>query len=64
MDRVAPNPDAMASAILEAPAWARVGIAAPSETVRERAAAGLVSWLLEHLEVRPEPSADQLTLAL
>lgn len=64
MERFAPNPDEMADAILEAPAWARVGIAAPTEAMRTRAATELVSRLLARLERRPEPSDDQLTLAL
>lgn len=54
MDRFVPNPDLMAAAILDAPAWVRPGIAAPTELMRMRAATELVPRLIERLEGRPE----------
>jgi len=54
----------MASAILEAPAWARLGIAAPSEALRARAATEIVSRVLGRLEAYPPRDADQLSLSL
>jgi len=64
MERFAPNMEEMAVAILEAPAWARLGIAAPSEGLRRRAATELVSRLMERVQGGPEPDADQLDLSL
>lgn len=44
MDRVAP--DQLAQTILSAPAWARVGITAPDELMREEAALELARSIL------------------
>jgi hypothetical protein len=63
MERVAPNPAVMASAILTAPGWARVGITVADEAMRERAAQELARSIVEQLRPAPADSADQLPLA-
>ncbi|OQW44303.1 MAG: hypothetical protein A4S12_03575 [Proteobacteria bacterium SG_bin5] len=53
------------SAILAAPAWARVGITMPDERMRERAASELAHAILVALgEASPAPTADQFALGL
>lgn len=56
----------IAAAILDAPGSARVGIAAPTETVRDAAAHELVRTIIERIgTVTGEPTnSDQLLLAL
>ncbi len=49
--------DIMANAILEAPGWARVGITAPSPTLREDAARELAGAIAERLRAAP-PRAE------
>lgn len=44
-----PTPVALASMILAAPGWARVGIAAPSERTREAAALELGAIIVERI---------------
>lgn len=60
-----PSSLALASMILTAPAWARVGITAPSERVRDAAALELGAIIADRIdspvEVVPE---GQLTLPL
>jgi len=63
MERVAPNPAVMASAILAAPGWARVGITVADERMRERAAQELARSIVEQLSPAPADAADQLPLA-
>jgi hypothetical protein len=53
----------MANAILEAPGWVRVGITAPSPTLREDAARELAGAIAERLRAAP-PRAGQLGLKL
>lgn len=50
------NSDAIAQAILEAPAWARVGITAPSEWLRKDAAQELARAIMETVWTGPEES--------
>ncbi|ATY30788.1 hypothetical protein CVN68_01250 [Sphingomonas psychrotolerans] len=64
MERFAPNPAVMASAILAAPGWARVGITVADERMRERAAQELARSIVEQLNPAPADAADQLPLAL
>lgn len=60
------DPDRVADALLAAPGWARVGIAAPTETIREAAAQELAlsvtRLLADDADRAPDP--DQLVLAL
>jgi hypothetical protein len=55
--------DIMADAILESPGWARVGITAPSPSLREDAARELAGAIAERLQAAP-PKAEQLGLKL
>jgi hypothetical protein len=52
------------SAILEAPGWARVGITAPSEQLRDRAAQELALSIVDHLAGGPTYDFNQLALPL
>lgn len=45
-----PSPLALAAAVLTAPGWVRVGIAAPSERVREEAALALATRIVDGME--------------
>ena len=54
MSRTSPN--AIAQAILDAPAWARVGITAPSEWLREDAAHELARAIVETVSTGPDES--------
>lgn len=45
-----PSPLALAAAVLTAPGWVRVGIAAPSERVREEAALALATRIVDSLD--------------
>jgi hypothetical protein len=58
-----PSPVALASMILAAPGWARVGIAAPSERTREAAALELGAVIAERIG-RPVELAAEGQLAL
>jgi hypothetical protein len=59
MERVAP--DQLAETILSAPAWARVGITAPDERMREEAALELARSILGE-DHRDDPRQLALTL--
>lgn len=66
MERVAyeSSPEtAIADALLAAPGWARVGIAAPAEHIREAAAIELARAVLDGSE-RQVDSPDQLRFPL
>jgi hypothetical protein len=59
------NTDALARAILAAPAWARVGITAPKMAIREAAAqelALLIGKAVQGLESAPDPRQMPLPL--
>lgn len=45
-----PSPLALAAAVLTAPGWVRVGIAAPSERIREEAALALATRIVDSLD--------------
>lgn len=45
-----PSPLALADAVLTAPGWVRVGIAAPSERIREEAALALATRIVDSLD--------------
>jgi len=62
MDRI--TAPAIASMILTAPAWARVGLTVRDERLRERAADCLAAVIVSQLEEEPEPNRDQLALPL
>ena len=63
MERIAPT--IIAKAILAAPGWARVGITAPSEFLREDAAEELALTILDQIEQQPATAEDaQIGLAL
>ena len=54
----------IANALLSAPGWARVGITAPTEHLREAAAEELARVILQSSNDAPEVSPDQLRLSL
>jgi hypothetical protein len=55
----------IASAILAAPGWARVGITAPNSWLREDAAQELARVILDQAnDALPAPSDHQITLPL
>lgn len=60
------TPERIAQLITEAPGWARVGLTAPKERLRDAAAGALGLWVWERLERPPsaEEDAEQLTLPL
>jgi hypothetical protein len=59
------DPDRVAALLLNAPGWARVGIAAPSEHIREAAAQELALTIARSLGETPRLSdPDQPMLAL
>ena len=60
-----PSPLALAAAVLTAPGWVRVGIAAPSERMREAAALELGSIIADRIEHGAyAPAEGQLPLPL
>lgn len=59
------SPSVIASSILSAPAWVRLGIAVPDPRMRERAAAELAASIATRLERQPVVGdPDQLALLL
>lgn len=59
------DPDRVATLLLNAPGWARVGIAAQSEHIREAAAQELALMIARSFGEMPRlPDPDQLLLAL
>jgi hypothetical protein len=62
MSRVAQ--ESIATTILAAPAWARVGITAPSERMRDDAARELARAIVERIAVSGSDDPDQLALRL
>ncbi|KGB55945.1 hypothetical protein FG91_00829 [Sphingopyxis sp. LC81] len=59
------DPDRVARALLDAPGWARVGLTAPTETIREAAAQEL-ALTIARIDGEASTIADpnQLVLAL
>jgi len=62
MDRI--TAPAIASMILTAPAWARIGLTVRDERLRERAADCLAAVIVARIEEEPEANRDQLALPL
>jgi len=58
-----PDSSSLATMILHAPAWARVGLTAPSERLRERAAAELAETILDAMAA-PQAINDPRQMAL
>ena len=56
--------DSLSEIILNAPAWARVGLTMRDERMRERAADALAASIIERLNPTPEPDRNQLKLPL
>jgi len=56
--------ESIAATILDAPGWARVGIAAPSERMRAQAALALARAIVEHIASGGSDDSDQLALRL
>ena len=57
------NPATIAQAILTAPAWARVGITAPSEWLREDAAQELARSIIEKAEIEADNGSAAAAVA-
>lgn len=67
MERIAPTSHPIATiadALLSAPGWARVGLTAPTEHMREAAAIELARAVVEGGEETQHVSVDQLKLEL
>lgn len=58
------DPAALASAILTAPGWVRVGITAPVKRIREQAAHELARSLCEAVRPMEQVDRNQLRLPL
>jgi hypothetical protein len=60
-----PDSSSLAQTLLHAPGWARMGLTAPNERLREQAAAELAETIIDAL-VRPQsvPDARQMPLPL
>lgn len=54
----------LADILLNAPAWARVGLTVRDSRLRERAADTLAATIVERIEERPAADRDQLPLPL
>jgi hypothetical protein len=65
MDRFAPDSTALGAIILDAPAWALIGLAMRDLRLRQRAAQEIAETVLDRLD-RPVPveHPDQLLLEL
>ncbi|HUD30819.1 MAG TPA: DUF6771 family protein [Novosphingobium sp.] len=62
MDRI--DEAAIADALLTAPGWARVGLSAPTEWLRESAASELARAIAGRIESHPNPCCEQGQLPL
>lgn len=59
------DPTQIAEALLTSAGWARVGLTAPSEWLREQAAKELAVTIVEHLiGEQPSPDINQLALPI
>jgi len=58
------DPDRVADALLAAPGWARIGITAPKESVRQAAAQELARTVTRLFTGDSTPDPDQLQLTL
>ena len=62
MDRI--DPRALSAILIEAPAWAQIGLTMPDRRLRERAADCLAATIIERLAQPTPPDPDQLALAI
>lgn len=62
MERI--DPAQLSDAIRPAPGWARVGLTAPSEKLREQAVVELATAISEYLIPRVAKETNQLALPL
>lgn len=60
MDR--PDPAQIADVLLTSAGWARVGLTAPDERLRQQAAKELAVTIIEVLDPPPRPDPRQLAL--
>lgn len=60
MERI--DPALIADAILTSAGWARIGITAPSEYLREQAAKELAVTIMDRIAPEPQPDPRQLHL--
>jgi hypothetical protein len=58
------TPDRIADLLAHSPGWARVGLTAPDERLREQAAETLAAIVYENLDAPPMPCRDPRQLAL
>ncbi len=58
------DPAQLTAAIQQAPGWARVGLTAPSERLREQAVLELATTISEYLTPASVPDRNQLALPL
>ncbi|WP_306439310.1 DUF6771 family protein [Novosphingobium sp. TCA1] len=57
------DPALLSEALLNAPAWARVGLTMPDERMRAKAATELANTIVERLTGYPDvPDPDQLSM--
>ena len=65
MPMTQPDPSSLAQSLLLAPAWARVGLTAPVQRIREQAAAELAQTIIGALEgSQGQYDARQMALPL
>ena len=62
MDRI--DLRALSAILIEAPAWAQIGLTMPDQRLRERAADCLAATIIERLSGAAQPDPDQLALAI
>ncbi len=62
MERI--DPSRLSAILLNAPAWARVGLTVRNDRMRHRAADALAASILEGLEDRPAIDPDQMHLPI
>lgn len=62
MPRIDPNK--LSSILIEAPAWARVGLTMPDRRLRERAADCLAATIIDRLEEPNRPDPNQIALPI
>ncbi|GAA0462168.1 MULTISPECIES: DUF6771 family protein [Sphingomonas] len=58
-----PDSSSLAQTLLHAPGWARMGLTAPNQRLRERAAAELAETILDAL-ARPQAAHDARQMPL
>jgi len=58
------DPHALSAILIEAPAWAQVGLTMPDRRLRERAADCLAATIIERLADPVSPDPDQMALPI